>query len=763
MSRYYRTPFKEAKNSINDFLDQFTQEFLNKLYALAEEFAASFGDQGQQNSFKSAFGNWFQSLSPDFNKSQITKEWLAEQYYLMQKYKSGYRSMAWKFIFFTIISHEFYSTEELSWFKDRLATIDNIQNSGKLIVPILESEKSVYHFALISHHALRYSNIEEVSLLEFDTDSSVMQNLLLDFMKLHFKPFPRIYHLSFFREFGKSLNGISIDSVDDFNITTLKKQSEYFHNYHADTTYSLRMFYTYILDLQGESTSITLRDGVNKEFILMSSFVKLFLEGYRVVPVSIYEHYPSFDKWLTMPNGSEKRTATEKPNKYYPIDFSRVSDNALKNACKKWYWEHDTVALSNRQRQIVYIMEFIEHRDKMRELHMAELVSKRSRIDVTGKIIAEEVISYVMNWRNKVTANSYMKRISPLKLFLKQLASEETYYVEPACFEYLSVRKFNLPPFSSADIKTIPPDEFKKLVTQLEQSATLSDLYKLYYIVFCLVTLTPLRLASVLDLDINCVVEKGRKGIYALRTLSKSSYGDTKDIQISDHTKRLIEVAISITKSSRRSANDDVRHFLFLVKYKGNNYHAMPSQSFNAFIERQCKLIGIPSYSSNNLRKTYMTTIVENAIKNNVSLMNLKALTGHKSFDTTDNYYVKNNIRNYLEATCGIEIGNAPINGSIVNEYDDNHGNENVVADKTGYCRNADCDIPGTATCLMCDGFVTTPSHKNYFYEALSNLDRRIFSTSNEHDKEHLYAVKQLYVAYLEQIFITERGLTDEQ
>ena len=74
--------------------------------------------------------------------------------------------------------------------------------------------------------------------------------------------------------------------------------------------------------------------------------------------------------------------------------------------------------------------------------------------------------------------------------------------------------------------------------------------------------------------------------------------------------------------------------------------------------------------------------------------------------------------------------------------------------DGCGYCRNPECNVLGTANCLMCRGFVTTPAHIAQFEEALAILTRQIIDNENLHDKEHLYAVKRLYAAYLEQLYI---------
>ena len=240
----------------------------------------------------------------------------------------------------------------------------------------------------------------------------------------------------------------------------------------------------------------------------------------------------------------------------------------------------------------------------------------------------------------------------------------------------------------------------------------------------------------------------------------KTSDGDEKVIQISKEVKRLIDVAISLTSATRATAPEQFKHYLFLVNNQKNIYKSIPHRSYNKHLQNCCEKAKIPLISAQNLRKTYYTNLVENAIKNNVSLLSLKELTGHASIDTTENYYVKENIRNYLEATMGVEIGNMPVVGTVATDYPEAK-HEDLVNEECGYCRNSECNILGTANCLMCKGFITTPTHIEQFEEAITVINKKIIDNPNPHDKEHLYAIKRLYVAYLEQLYIRKEEIID--
>lgn len=110
------------------------------------------------------------------------------------------------------------------------------------------------------------------------------------------------------------------------------------------------------------------------------------------------------------------------------------------------------------------------------------------------------------------------------------LIDNNLYEVDSISFEYL-VNKGSTTLVEN--IPSIPTEDFEKLIVILEEKAKTKDLYMLYYILFCIASLTPLRINTIVDLNIDSVVEKGRTGIYAIKTVDKTSNGDKRDIQIS--------------------------------------------------------------------------------------------------------------------------------------------------------------------------------------------------------------------------------------
>ena len=143
-----------------------------------------------------------------------------------------------------------------------------------------------------------------------------------------------------------------------------------------------------------------------------------------------------------------------------------------------------------------------------------------------------------------------------------------------------------------------------------------------------------------------------------------------------------------------------------------------------------------------------MTEVVERGVARNLSRLALRPLTGHVADAVTNRYYLREDIRSYLEAVHGIEIGSPRIVGEVAPSIDGSCVPAALVESGAGVCRNEQCDVKGTVTCLMCSGFLTAPQFIPEMKEAVATLDAQMAS-AGQHDREHLMSVKRLHLAYL--------------
>lgn len=749
--KHRKTDYNESIKIKDKFSVPETQEFIDMMY----QSCSAYGKvrfTSQRTGYEHVLGRFVLALDRDFDVSQINGSYLADFFFNTPGRREYVTPVAKDMIYnYLTMNKKYHWDLDLDIVAENTFPFwDDIRSLDLLVIPMLDGRKDPTRCRLLKTVTNTKDRNQIITLMNFDTDNRFIQDLLVEFFLFHHESVPTAYQHDFFERFAESLDYQLPSDIYGFNAATLLKQEKFFAAIRRDPELENRYFYRFLLNKQGNRKTITIADGITLGYMMSQSFASRFVEGYRYVPLNPNEPVPTIDLWVISPNGLEQKSAMPKPEHLRYLDFSRISNSTIRQAAKQWFWSETKAGFEGRYRNVISIMEFFEYRDDLRSMHLDKFVQARAEtnLDITNTVLTEEIVMYTNEWNDKSTSASYNSRIVPLKLFLQFMNDNNIYKTEIAAFEYLNIGGKGTKP--KQEILPVPKDDFIKLIAKLEEKAQNNSLYTLYYIVFCLNTLTPLRINSILDLDTDCLVEKS-KGIYAIEVKTKTSYGDEKDTQISKDVKRLIEIALSLTKDVRNNAPLEQKHYLFLVNNQKDFYHSIPIRSYTAYLHNCCKEAGLPKYSAQNLRKTYYTNLVENAIKNKVSLMSLKDLTGHANIDTTENHYVKEQILNSLEVMHGVEIGNIPIIGTVAMDYPEAK-HEDIVNEGCGYCRNPECNILGTANCLMCRGFITTPKHIPQFEEAMNILSQQIVDNDNPHDKAHLYAVKQLYAAYLLQL-----------
>lgn len=118
-----------------------------------------------------------------------------------------------------------------------------------------------------------------------------------------------------------------------------------------------------------------------------------------------------------------------------------------------------------------------------------------------------------------------------------------------------------------------------------------------------------------------------------------------------------------------------------------------------------------------------------------------------------NNHYFQEKIRDALQATHNVIIGDVDINGNIVKNKDLIHSNnENIVENGCGYCQSEFCDLNGPLSCLLCKHFATTIDRIPFFKKQIDILDESILKATIPHDKEDIVAIKRLFLRYLEEL-----------
>ncbi|MCM3359530.1 site-specific integrase [Psychrobacillus sp. MER TA 171] len=571
-----------------------------------------------------------------------------------------------------------------------------------------------------------------------DSSNLYLTNLLKDFAIQNITGSRLKYQ--FYGKFQTSLNGKLITKITDFNSETFKQQY-YFYKENENSTHSLTLlkkFYLKQLNHPDGKNILHWREGIDGNMLRAVSFNKNYEMGFIPIPLNPFDPIPKFDKWLVMPNGAEKKTTKINSFSYKPIDFSLIEIEDLKNGLKDWFW-NSNVVITARIDYAHICIRFINFIFNLRnELSIRRMTSTTNVID---NITVEEAFSYVQFIK---TNNKSPLHISAVRYFLAYLQENNLYKVEPTVFKYFVIKSKEV----TSSTKDISDENLIKIEAKFKENAHDNYLNTLYYIIFHIAIATEFRISHIINLKVNCL-KKGVKKDYYLESNTKVSKGKEVKVPITPYTRRYIETAIKFTQDVRDECKDNaIKEHIFIHNTSSFNFKVVTIRSFSDYLKRICLELGIEGYTAENLRDTYMTKAIEHAIKNNMSDMEIRALTIHKQISTTTNHYVSIKIKDYLEATHMVVIGNPTIKGNIIGET--NHKNEDLVNDQCGYCPYESCIKKNdNLDCLMCSGFIATIDRIPFYEEKIQSIENEIKSTKLPSEKDRLVTIKRLYLAYL--------------
>jgi len=575
-----------------------------------------------------------------------------------------------------------------------------------------------------------------------DSSTLFLSNLLRDFvMNNH----TGSRNHRFYANFQASLNGKTINSITDFNAGTFKQQYYFYKTKEKglNSITLLKKFYLMLLSYSNGRNILNWKDGLDGNMLQLVSFNKNYEEGFLPIPLNPFDPIPEYDKWLIMPNGLENTTTKINSFSYRPVNFQPAKDEKLKFALKHWFW-NSNIALPARIDYTQICIKFINFIFDLRNDYSIRRVT--SSDEPLDSIIVEEIFSYVQFIKGNKMNNSY---ISVVRGLLTYLQENNLYKIEPSVFKYLVTKTAQVNNTS----KDISDELLIKIENKLKENSADNYLNTLYYIVFHIAIATEFRISQILNLKISCLV-KGVKRDYYLESHSKVSNGKKVKVPITPYTKRYIETAIKYTQNVRDECkNPTIKEQIFIHNNSAYNYKVISVRSFSDYLKRICNQLGIESFTAQNLRDTYMTKSIEYAMKKNMSEMELRALTNHKQLSTTTNHYVAEKIKNYLEATHMVVIGNPTIKGNIVTETD--HSNKDLVNESCGYCPYESCiQTKGNLDCLMCSGFIATVDRIPFYEEKIAKIDKDIKSSKSQATRDKHVVLKRLYLAYLEKLLV---------
>jgi integrase len=676
-------------------------------------------------------------LPEDIDSNSVNWNFFQELFYKSsdQKTREGICRLIVLFI-----NNDCYSGE----FPEIVESFKSVDNLAKELYWIFSNSMLPYNLIVIrKDEKSKNPKIQKsTSCCKNDSSTLFLSNLLREFITNNHTG-GRNHH--FYINFQTSLNGKLINKITDFNADTFKQQY-YYYKKQENSTKSitlLKKFYLMLLTYPEGRNILDWKNGLDGNMLQLVSFNKNFEEGFLPIPLNPLDPLPDCDKLLIIPNGMENNTTKINSFSYKPVNFHPVKDENLKVGLKHWFW-NSNVALPSRIDYVQICIKFINFIFELRhKFNIRRVTSSDNDINV---ITVEEIFSYVQFVKSNKLSNRY---ITVVKGFLTYIQENSLYKVEPSTFRYLVAKNVQ----HNNKSKDISDDLLLKIENKFKEKSTDNYLNTLYYIVFHISIATEFRISQILNLKVNCLV-KGVKKDYYLESNSKVSKGKKIKVPITPYTKRYIETAISFTQQVRDDCKSPaIKEQIFIHNRSAYNYKVISVRSFSDYLKRICKELDIVSFSSQNLRDTFMTKSIEYAMKKNMSEMELKTLTNHKKLSTTTNHYVAEKIKDYLEATHMIVIGNHTIKGNIVSKT--YHSNKDLVNENCGYCPHESCiQIKGNLDCLMCSGFIATIDRIPFYEEKIAKINMDIKLSKSQAERDRYVVIKRLYLAYLQKLLV---------
>lgn len=490
-------------------------------------------------------------------------------------------------------------------------------------------------------------------------------------------------------------------------------------------------FYRYLM--QNELAMFS--DITEKRFLNRRGLSQELYNGFDIIFYQPLESIPQSDKWIISYNEQQCTNEGITSSMTYRIDFSVIQNSKYKYALKHFIWNQES-SINNKIHQRKYILNFLKFCEDYQSTKVAEISEaghKENKISL-GLIIGYK--NYIL--QKYSNGRTIISHIYSTRGFLKHVKENKLLKIDKGYDYYLTYTRDT----TYNNSQPIPKQHMDMLFDVLKKESDRSVINMLYMSVFYLLSVTELRISNVLALRKNCIKTIGVDE-HVILTETKTSNKEIIEIPIMLEVKEQISAISNVTEQYRKeSQNERTNKYLFLTKGSlTNQYSVLSIQQFNKYLKKTCVELGLPKYTSSNLRDTHMTNIENFIIEKNYSELYQNTLSGHKSSNVDKQHYVKTDEKEALAAVQNIRIGNGLHDSSL--EFKDSQPSFDVRFNKI----------------LTSHHFITTTEFLGYFNNQISEVEKEILMIDKKIDTvrsidrlSKLVNYKELLTGYKEEI-----------
>lgn len=554
-------------------------------------------------------------------------------------------------------------------------------------------------------------------------------------------------------------SGSPVSGINDFDEQRFWKMVDFMRHCECtgvdiqDRTDMPIWFYRWLC-CQDSYTGLSSASCLSQRLILSKQFPFMIANGWYFIPYNLSYKDISRDKYVIVISGYELLSSKLKKGDWITVNLSNIRSAFYRDIVLTYILSSPNMILAVKGGAATYISEGMH---SLEEMKSAVNYPYPDLKHITNQ---EAYILYRNIYSQSGTLSTLNNRIALLRRCLLWAKNNQMLETGDLVFEYLSQKAEPRSTYGSP----IPPEDIAKIITELQTNASTGDIRKIHiYTLFRLGLETEIRMSNLCHLEIDSIRPSIKPGRYRLSIKTKTSNSKNENHEITEDTFKLIHRSIDASEPLRAACNSEYKQYVFLIPGIAGAPIVIDTSMFTADLKNICSSLRLPCYTAANIRDAYMTQSVKWAIENGKSDLELGVVTKHKKLDTTLNNYTGSLLQEMLEATYQIIIGDLDwvnaenkVVDSVNQEISDS---AHTVENGGGFCDLDDCyklknGIINSLPCFVCDHFITTEKHEEYFKRRISDLDKQIELAVDPHDIEDLTAIKRICVKYLEAIYM---------
>lgn len=489
---------------------------------------------------------------------------------------------------------------------------------------------------------------------------------------------------------------------------------------------------------------------ITPEILKMPSLVNYILNGYEIVNYSIYEEPPHSEKWLIQGHQMSLHKTSE-ADKITKFDVSIIKNKYLKQWVKECFWYDTSHHITNRKKEYNILFTFLKP------------IDDRLAKDESPQITKDDILSFKAKCVGKSISDAAIgRKLSLVKFFITFVAGKGYIVIDELIYRLLTYHDNKSNRYTEAYTK----EEIKQLLEAYKDSyAKCSDpdrqfLYILHYYVIAILSISEMRLSSILSLRTDCLVktlERDGQDEYKVIVYSKISGAEPDEYNITRYVKSLIDEVIGLTADLRDDASGIAKDYIFIYRRHNRKTIAIARQdSLSSHHKTVCTDYGIRHMPLGAIRNYYQQQVSEYVTQNGDDPMMIERLSRH-GINVHIQHYDAVDIKDFCQRFHQVEIGSIELKGAIQEKND--KPVENTVANGCGHCSLVQCALTGNLDCLMCNHFVATLDCIPQFEKEIELIDEQILNEPLQHEKEFLTNKKRLNVAYLAKLYELEERI----